>query len=184
MLESIINRFDEWATGKIWYFRLIVLIIMLYLSYKIISSDDYYSLFSGINLAFHEMGHIIFRFGGDIVTALGGTIMQLLIPIAAMIVFIKTPDFTGIPFSLLWLSSNLFYVSWYMRDASSMELPLVSIGGGDAYHDWNYLFNHWGILGKEIMISNIILYSAYGIMILSIALMCLMLIRIYKVNKD
>ena len=63
----------------------------------------------------------------------------------AAALFIRQRDFFAPAFCLTWLASNLFYVAWYLSDASTMAVPLLSVGGGEAYHDWNTILD---ILGR------------------------------------
>ena len=44
-------------------------------------------LFSGITLAFHEMGHLLFAWAPHFVTALMGSVFQVAIPVIVVIVF-------------------------------------------------------------------------------------------------
>ena len=46
---------------------------------------------------------------------------------------------------LWWIGQNFWNISVYVKDARSMELPLV--GGG--YHDWNYLLDAVGLLHRD-----------------------------------
>jgi hypothetical protein len=41
-----------------------------------------------VNLPFHEAGHIIFRPFGRLMTSLGGSMMQVLVPLVCMAVFL------------------------------------------------------------------------------------------------
>jgi hypothetical protein len=99
-----------------------------------------------VNLAFHEAGHLFLSFAGTTLHYLGGTIGQLLIPIALAFYFlIKEERPFAAAVCCWWLGESLVNVSIYMADARSLELPLV--GGGD--HDWNELFYRFGMLSES-----------------------------------
>jgi hypothetical protein len=96
-----------------------------------------------VNLAFHEAGHVVFNFAGSTVHYLGGTLLQLIVPIALSVRFLL---FRDEPFSaavcVWWVGQNLIGIAIYMADARDLALPLV--GGG--VHDWNELFFRFDLL--------------------------------------
>lgn len=96
-----------------------------------------------VNLAFHEAGHLFFSPFGSTLGYLGGTILQLLVPIglAAYFLYRRNEPFPA-AICLWWFGENFINIAIYMADARSLALPLV--GGGD--HDWNELFYRWGAL--------------------------------------
>jgi hypothetical protein len=49
-----------------------------------------------------------------------------------------------------------------VNDAVKMEAQLLSVGGGEAYHDWNFLLDQFGMLGQEGWIANLIRLAAYA----------------------
>ena len=97
-----------------------------------------------VNLAFHEAGHVFLPFAGSTVHYLGGTLLQLLVPAALPLHFLRQRQAMGAAFCTWWFGQNFVQVSVYMADARELSLPLV--GGGD--HDWNELFYRWGMLGE------------------------------------
>jgi len=138
----------EWAAGKLPYFRSLLWLFFLYVFVRHLSDPDYGSLFSGINLGIHELGHVVLSFMPMFVMVAAGTLFQLAAPVASVFVFLRQRDFFALSASFGWLSTSLFGVSRYAGDAESMALPLVSpFGGGDITHDWNYMLSKLGILG-------------------------------------
>ena len=92
------------------------------------------------------MGHIVFIPLGRTMTIAGGSIMQLLVPLAAAIYLLKKQgDWFGLGVGLAWLSFSTFELATYIGDAARMELPLVSFGGG-YHHDWTTLLSEWRII--------------------------------------
>ncbi len=47
------------------------------------------SFLHGVNLVFHEAGHILFLPVGAFLTALGGSLMQLLVPIVCLVALVR-----------------------------------------------------------------------------------------------
>jgi hypothetical protein len=101
------------------------------------------------NLMFHEAGHVVFGWAGYYTTILGGTIGELLVPIACLVVFAWRGQTTAVAFSAFWTFENFLYVAAYMADARRAALPLV---GGDE-SDWTILFTHWGVLQHDLTIA-------------------------------
>jgi hypothetical protein len=101
----------------------------------------------GFDLIIHEAGHAIFRLLGEFVMFLGGTLLQLSVPIGITAYFIYDRQKYAAAVTLFWLSINLFDVSIYMKDARAQELPLL--GGEAVTHDWFYLFGQLGLLPQD-----------------------------------
>ena len=106
----------------------------------------YESYVGALNFGIHELGHVVFRPFGEFVMILGGSLFQCLVPVIAFAMFVKQGDYFAQAFAFGWLSTNLFSVATYCADARSMLIPLLSIGGGDVYHDWNYILDRLGLL--------------------------------------
>lgn len=102
-----------------------------------------------MNLAIHETGHLVFGWGGEVLAALGGTLLQLLMPLAFAFSFWRRGDRHATSVALWWSGQNCFNISRYIADARAQELPLV--GGGE--HDWTYLLSHWGVLDRDLGIA-------------------------------
>ena len=94
-----------------------------------------------INLFIHEGGHGIFQIFGQFIYMLGGSLMQIILPAAAVFVFLRSGMGT-LPFTLFWLGENIVNVSVYMSDAPFRRLPLIS---KYATHDWGYITDTLGV---------------------------------------
>jgi hypothetical protein len=91
------------------------------------------------NLAFHEFGHVAFRPFGEFMTILGGSLFQLLLPLALALYFaIRQRDNTAAAVALWWYGQNFVDLAPYIRDAEYRLLPLVG-GNGEEAHDWGNL---------------------------------------------
>lgn len=105
-----------------------------------------YLFIDGVNLAFHEAGHLVFAPFGTTLGILGGSLGQVLVPglLAAYFLFKQRSPFPA-ALCLWWVGENLTNVAVYMADARDLKLDLV--GGGE--HDWNRLFYRFGLLGQD-----------------------------------
>ena len=103
------------------------------------------------NLAIHEAGHRVFGFLADenqvgfgyTLMVLGGTLLELIVPLACTIYFFFRREIAGTAFCLFWFFENFPYVGTYMADARMESLPLA---GGGLEHDWEILFTHWNLM--------------------------------------
>jgi hypothetical protein len=119
-----------------------------------------------VNLIAHEAGHLFFRWFGEFIHVIGGTIGQLFVPIAFTLYFYLRHEMFSSAVTFFWTGQNFFGISVYIKDAQAMNLPLLSIGGGeDTIHDWNYILSKFGLLRWDHVIGNM----AYGIGVVTIA---------------
>ncbi len=113
-----------------------------------------------VNLVFHEAGHWIFGvFGISILTILGGSMNQLLIPLIVTASFWTRRDAVGFAFGLFWFFENCLDVAVYMADARALALPLIG-GLGEEAHDWKNIFSHFGLLEKDTALASVV--TAFG----------------------
>ncbi|MEZ4416886.1 MAG: hypothetical protein R3E10_14140 [Gemmatimonadota bacterium] len=100
---------------------------------------------SSIDLAIHEAGHLVFMPFGDVVGALGGTLLQLIVPAAFVAYFLRRGDHYAAAIPFWWVGENLWHIAPYVADARAQVLPLV--GGGE--HDWAFLLATWRLLPHD-----------------------------------
>lgn len=102
-----------------------------------------YHFLDGVNLLFHEAGHLFFGVLGQVMHFLGGTLGQLVFPVATAVHFARQGRRFESAVCVLWLGESLMYAALYVGDANARALPLVN----DGLHDWNWLLGRWGLLG-------------------------------------
>lgn len=142
------------------------LLMAIYGFYCARSSDDG-SFLDRVNLIAHEAGHLLFGYFGEFLMVIGGTIGQLLVPAGIAIYFFSRRELFSATVALFWIGQNFLQISVYVKDAALMELPLVSIGGGDVMHDWNYLLLKFNLLAHDQTIGSAIFW--FGVLIMIIA---------------
>ena len=101
-------------------------------------------LVHAFNLIVHEAGHFLFRWFGQTVHALGGSLMQLLLPAVFVYQGVYWDHRAGTQLSLLLLGQNAVDVSIYAADAQTRALPLL--GGDRVFHDWYVILGNLGAL--------------------------------------
>ncbi|MFI5233064.1 MAG: hypothetical protein ACHQSE_11210 [Gemmatimonadales bacterium] len=138
-------------------------------------------LLSGIDLAVHEFGHMLFmpfgiEFLGHTMMILGGSLTQVVFPLIFMTYFLREHENTGrdvhaAMVCLWWASMNLLSVALYCADAGPMKLMLISGGTGQEVegHDWNNLLRIWGVLHHYAGIARGMRAAAWFCCVVSIA---------------
>ena len=143
---SLRQEIDAWCAARRWWARLPALAFFVWIWVHHAGNPMYRSVFGGLNLGIHELGHYVFGPFGDVIGALGGSLLQCLAPLVAMGMFLRQRDWFAVAFAWGWLATNFFEVSVYAADAVAMRLPLVTPGGGHPIHDWNYVLGALGWL--------------------------------------
>jgi hypothetical protein len=101
-----------------------------------------------IDLMFHEAGHVLFSPFGELMTTLGGSLMQVLVPIACGIAFVTTsPNLFGAAVMCWWTGQNLLDVAIYINDARALQLTLLGgfTGAEVEGHDWEHILQLTGL---------------------------------------
>lgn len=144
-----------WAAGRSWHWRLPLFVIVAWQSVKPLREMGNH-LFGGIIFGAHEFGHLFFGFAGEWMAIAGGSLMQLLIPIGAAAVVLRSKDWFGVAICALFLAASLGDLSWYVADARAQELDLVSFSPDGGGHDWHYLLGRAGLLRKDLAIARML----------------------------
>lgn len=137
---------ELWCEGRRAWPRALLLAYLGYAGLRHGIDDDYRSWFSGITLAFHEMGHLLFVAFGNTMHLLGGSLLQVAVPLAAALyLWLRQGDFFGLSVGTAWLSFSLWELAIYVADARRENLPLVGFSD-DPQHDWATLLTRWHVL--------------------------------------
>ena len=122
----------------------------------------------GVNLAFHEGGHIVFGLlglGNRFIMVCGGTAMQLLIPLACAAHFRRRGERASAAACALWFGQNFLGIGRYVADARAQQLDLVAGG----VHDWTYLLETTGLLihdeglGRAVQIAGCLIMAGAAV---------------------
>ncbi len=148
---------DDYSTIVRWV-RILLTLALIPLAWHAFH-NEYGSIpmLSGVDLAIHEFGHMLFMpFGipvlGRTMVILGGSLTQVVFPLLFALYFLRNRegarDIHAATVCVWWSSMNLVSVAMYCADALPMKLMLVSGGTGQEVdgHDWNQLLVGWGVL--------------------------------------
>ncbi|MFC4425528.1 hypothetical protein [Deinococcus navajonensis] len=112
------------------------------------------SWLDGVNLVFHEAGHVLLMWCGETVTLLGGSLMQLAIPLGCAAAFALRGDHYAAGLVTLWLAHSLASVGAYVADAPTRALDLIT--GDPDTHDWWQLLAPGGHLDWAAPLSRLL----------------------------
>ena len=120
--------------------RTLVVALVPYAAWLVLDYD--YHFIDGVNLLFHEAGHLFLTPFGKVLHFLGGTLGQLFFPAACAFHFLREDRRFEAAVCTLWLGESLMYAAEYVADARAQLLPLV----GGHIHDWAWLLGRWSLL--------------------------------------
>ena len=166
-MSELLDDIRDWARGRYRWWRAILLAFFAWDGIRHLRDPEAGGVYSGITFGVHEFGHLLFVFGGEFLTVLGGSLNQVLIPIGAGALMFHYRDYFGISIALTWLSSSLLDMARYVADARAMELDLVGFGE-DPGHDWHYLLSRWGLLSHDLQIAGGIRFAALLLLLTAI----------------
>jgi hypothetical protein len=78
-----------------------------------------------VNLPFHEAGHVLFSPFGRFMTILGGSLMQVLVPVVCAVSFGRRHDWFATMVCVWWAGQNLVDLAPYIGDARALQLVLL-----------------------------------------------------------
>lgn len=127
--------------------RLLAVPLLITYAVRRLANAEYWDLLDDVDLAIHEAGHLVFQPFGDHGMTVGGSLFQLLVPLAFAAYFVTRRDRFAASIVMAWVAVNLLNVALYIGDARAQELPLL--GGENAVHDWWYLLTEWDALARD-----------------------------------
>jgi len=134
----------------------------------------------GIDLVFHEAGHVIFGFFGEFIAVLGGSLNQVLMPLIATIAFLRTRQPASATVTLWWTGQSLTDVAIYAADGRAKALPLLAEG---LIHDWGYILGRLGLRQSAETVGRAIFALGALTMLAALALLALDLLRCWNASS-
>ncbi|MBI3791028.1 MAG: hypothetical protein HY275_09125 [Gemmatimonadetes bacterium] len=165
----------EWAAGKSPWWRIVVLAWPVLVAYHALKADamlleegsltsNLVAILGGLDFQVHEFGHLAFSIFPLFLTVLGGTLMQIGLPLAAgLLLWLKQRDWFALSFCAAWATIGIGSAATYCADARALELDLVGLGGDGGQsdgpytgHDWNYMLSTLGWLNYDLKIARVL----------------------------
>ncbi|MFZ1323998.1 MAG: hypothetical protein WAQ57_02445 [Candidatus Saccharimonadales bacterium] len=161
-IRNLKAQIDTYVQNKTWYWYVPVWLFGWYLFINLLSFDlggdmpFIISIAYGANFILHEAAHLATAFLPDILVSAAGSAAELLLGMLLIIIGIRGKTYFASLFGFLWFMLATQSVADYIADARTQALPLVSFGGGDPMHDWNFILGELGLLGQEAMLAAIL----------------------------
>ena len=104
-----------------------------------------------VDLVFHEAGHVLFSPFGRVLMVLGGSLTQVLVPLACAVAFLRRGDRFATSVAAWWAGQNLVDIAPYVNDARALQLVLLGgrTGAEVEGHDWEFLLQTFGCLHRD-----------------------------------
>lgn len=131
--------------------------------------SETWNVFGGLTLAVHEGGHLIFGPFGQWLAIAGGSITQVIAPIAAGWMLLRQGDRYGVAVVGTWLAYSLTNLANYVADARAMAMQLVGFSA-DPLHDWHYLLDSVHLLPYDTRLAGLVGLLAAAVLIASVVL--------------
>ena len=168
--DPLVSQMKEWAAGRSFWWRLPLFLFLAFQTMGPLREQGESTLFSAIIFGSHEFGHLFWSLLGEWIGIAGGSLTQLLIPIGAAALVYKSRDWFGVAVCGVFLASSLADLSWYIGDARTEMLDLVSFSPDGAIHDWNYLLGRAGMLGLDLRLASFTRFVAWMVLLASTVL--------------
>ena len=140
-----------------WWFQAVVFaLILLILTPSYYLHGSTYGLLEYAILPFHEAGHfILMPFASEFWVVAGGSIAQILLPLAFAVYFWwKRQEVFSAAVALYWMFASMQQMAVYMADARFLLLPILGSDPTEA-HDWNCLFGKMHLLNQSVAIADV-----------------------------
>lgn len=174
MIKQLRTELESYIENKTWYWYIPAWLFGLYLFMQILEfklgepAGFIISIPQAFDFFLHEMAHLFFGFLPHVLVAAAGSFAELFLGLALIVVAFYTRSYFASLFCVLWFMLATQSVTDYIADARSQSLPLVSFGGSDPIHDWNFILEKLGLLEYDTLIAGLL--SGFGIICGIIAL--------------
>ncbi len=166
------------------FYRVIIFIILSFAIFRLVKGiSDYVPFLNGVNMAFHEAGHIFTMTWAPFeIIAIAGSVFQLLVPLVFILIALKNHYYFDSCMLVVWLGTNLHYIGGYIIDSMKFEWASSQLFGPDGIHDWNFLLARWDLLYYSEKIGTTIINISFAIMFLALLCGLILLIMQLKVK--
>ena len=167
-LEQLNARVEAYAKGKTWYWYLPLWLFGLYTFYELFRLDMVKQQLPlvllipySFNFFIHEMAHIVTAWLPAVLCASAGSLSELALGVVLVVLAFRQRSYFALLFCFLWFDLACQSAGAYMADAVPQQLQLVSLGallsgGGEARHDWNFVFGQLHLLWASAFIGDTI----------------------------
>ena len=142
------------AGRQLDYPRLLFMLAVASWGLRYVLNPMTWTLVDHFNLVIHEAGHVFFWPFGRFLMLLGGSLLQVALPLAISAYFYFTRQPYSAAVTLVWTAQSLINTSVYIADASARQLPLITHDPNT--HDWWQLLRMLGWLRYDVLLGNFV----------------------------
>lgn len=135
-----------------------------------------------ILLYIHEAGHLIFSMFGWTLRIMGGSLMQILAPLAWYIIALREGSSLKHT-ALVFTGVSVVDVSIYVKDAGMLLLPLIG-GLSKAHHDWLNLLRDWDMLEWSYELGEMMFWIGMILCVVGLTMGIMNSIHVYRVLEE
>jgi hypothetical protein len=189
-IMALLEEARDWARGAGgWWWRAPAIAWGATMAWWTITERQSVNIVAALTFQVHEFGHVAFSLFGTFVTVLGGSLMQLLVPLGALLLMRRSKDFFGVAFAGTWLAQSLVDLGYYIGDSRALQRDYVSLGGeaGDANdgsettgHDWQYLLQKTHLIQHDTQIAAVVRLLGEIVLISSLLLAGYLLVQMWR----
>lgn len=135
------------------------------------------------NLVFHEAGHVLFLPLGRFMSVLGGSLLQVLVPLVCAGAFLlQYEDRFACAVCAWWTGQSLVDLSPYIADARALRLTLLGgrTGAEVEGHDWEYLLSAAGMLHWDLTLGRFTHFAGTLVMVAALVWATLLVVKQHK----
>lgn len=178
------SAIDEWCEGRDWKWRAAVLALLVWQAARALRDAEAFNMFGGITFGVHELGHLVFSLpGSEWLAVAGGSLMQLLVPIGAMVAIgVTSKDWFGVAAAGTWLAASIAQMAPYIADARAQEMDLLGFSEDGGGHDWHFLLANAGILKQDLEVARFARFVSFLVLAAVIAFAVYLFRRMAKLK--
>ena len=155
-LPVLENLTEPWRPTPRWAVGAWLAFYALFL-FELARGSGFLPMIDLVFVPIHEGGHLLFGYLGHGFMVAGGTLLQLLVPLALAIYFSFQRQIAGVGFCMFCFFEQFLPIATYMADARAQELPLITVGSPEfVEHDWFAIFSSLGLLEHDIQIASFV----------------------------
>jgi len=139
------------------------------------------------NLVFHEAGHVVFLPFGRFMNVLGGSLLQLVVPVVCATAFLyQHGNRFACAVSVWWAGESLVDLAPYIADARALQLPLIGgrTGAEVEGHDWEYLLTRLGVMPWDVALGRVAHFTGIVVMIAALAWAIVLIIQRREIDAQ
>lgn len=182
---------DDYVKNKTWYWYLPFWLLGLYLFIRLFSFElgepapsFFISIAQSFNFMLHELAHLVTALLPSLITASAGSGSELLLGLGLIVTAFWTRSYFASLFCFLWFMLAAFATADYIADARSQTLPLISFGGSDPTHDWNFILDKLGLLQHDTLISGLVRSAGTLAGVFGLTFSAWLLVRIIRAGAE